>query len=47
VAQNSIRKPRITEILPGDIVKRLRTIRRANAIYLHDDETDVSLAHHR
>src|SRR5690349_12521043 len=46
VPKDSIRKAGITEVLPRNVVKSLRTIRGPHPIDLHDDKTNLSLGHH-
>src|SRR6185369_8801903 len=44
--QDSIGKSCVAEVLPGDVVKSLRTIRGSHPVDLHDDETNLRLGHH-
>ena len=39
--QNAIGKTGICQVVPANIVKRLRAIGRAHAVHLHDDETQI------
>ena len=41
VPQDAIGEAGVAEVLPRDVVERLRAIRRAHAVDLHDDEAEL------
>src|SRR5439155_21620417 len=46
VPEDAIGEAGVAEILPGDVVECLRSIRRAHAVNLHDDEPELGLRLH-
>src|SRR5262249_14218558 len=41
VPEDAVGKAGVLEVVPADIVERLRAIGRPHAIYLHDDESQI------
>src|SRR5205814_745475 len=39
--QDTVGETRVAEVLPADVVKRLRPVRRAHAVDLHGDEAQL------
>ena len=46
VPENAVGKPGVAQVLPRDVVERLRAIRRAHAVHLHDDEAQLGEVAH-